>query len=372
MQVTPYYLSPGATLHIGRQGIEQEQTLCAAPADTLFSALLVAAMEGGCPPEVWGDAFGSAERAPFWLGSSFPYAGGVRFYPRPQVDLTAFGAPADQVKDLGRITHVSRGIWEQFVQGRPLGRHFPSDQNGGEGVSVQNGTLWLTRDEVSQLPVWMRQLGGPAVGRARPLRALKHLDVWKEDQMPRVTVDRLRQSSEIYYTGRVAYAPECGLWFPVAWRDAASPACEGLSWRSLFERALGLLADAGLGGDRSAGLGGFTWRAGATETWPQARPGAPMVTLSRYHPGLDELPAALQGDHIRYRLVSVAGYLSSPGRTALRRRRLWLIGEGSVLTATNPAGMGDLTDVRPVNSGIPHPVWRYGLAFPVPLEVRHA
>ena len=371
MRVTPYYLDLSATLHIGKQGIEQEQTMSTAPADTLFAALLVASMEGGCPPDVWGRAFASAQTAPLWLGSAFPYAGGVRFYPRPLVDMAGYGLGSVDAKGLRRIAYVSEDIWQRILSGHTLSAVYPNGDDSS-GAFLQDGLLWLTREEVDALPTWMRQTTGRAGGRARPLRALEHHAVWKDDQMPRVTVDRLQRGSEIYYTGRVAYASECGLWFPVAWRMADASACDSLTWRVLFERALSLLADAGLGGDRSAGLGGFTWRVGADEDWPAPQTGKAMVTLSRYHPSTQEMPTALQGDAVRYGLISVAGYLFSAGQAAQRRRRLWFVQEGSVVTTTDAQGMGDLTDVRPTVGEFPHPVWRYGLAFPVPLEVPHA
>lgn len=373
MQVTPYYLSPEATLHIGRQGIEQEQTLHHAPADTLFAALLAASLEAGCPPEAWGQAFALSREAPFWLGSAFPYAGGVRFYPRPQVNPATYGLQKSDPKRLRRIAYISQGVWEQLIQGRPLGSLFPDENAANEGAFLQGGALWLTREEADALPEEMRYLPGAAARRARPLRALSQVAIWREEQMPRVTVDRLQRGSDIYYTGRVAFAPGCGLWFPVAWRRPEAPAALGLPWRALFESALSLLADAGLGGDRSAGLGGFTWRQGGAEQWPDPLVGAPAVTLSRYHPRADdELTAALQGEAVRYRLTSVAGYLRSPAQAAQRRRRLWMLAEGSVVTVTDAAGMGDLTDVCPKVGAFPHPVWRYGLAFLAPLEVPHA
>ncbi len=372
MQVTPYYLSPSAMLHIGRQGIEQEQTLHHIPSDTLFAALLVAAMERGCAPEVWAAAFAGSGEAPFLLGSAFPYAGDVRFYPMPPLDLAAYGLPMRETKQLSKIAYVSQGIWEHILQGEPLEPLFPSEEKGSRGAFLQEKTLWLSADEVEHLPPAMRDLPGTGAPHARPLRALQRLAVWKASQMPRVTVDRWQRGSEIYYTGRVAFAEGCGLWFPMGWRRPEAVADGGRSWVETFDHALALLGDAGLGGERSAGLGGFTWRAGEPEVWPEPRQGAPAVTLSRYHPRESELPEALQGEAVRYRLTSVAGYLCSPQEPAQRRRRLWLVQEGSIVTAVEPDGMGNLTDVAPTVGQFSHPVWRYGLALLVPLEVPHA
>jgi len=370
VQVTPYYLEPGTMLHVGGRGIEQETTLPHAPSDTLYAALFVSAMESGTLPDRWAHAFADPQDAPFWLGSTWPFAGGVRFYPRPLVNLAGYGLPQVEIKRLRKIRYVSRAIWDLIVAGRSLAAYDPSSAKS-EAALLQGGALWLTREEAAALPDWMRLLPGTVRARSRPPLALERLDVFRDDQLPRVTVDRSQRGSEIYYTGRVAYAAGCGLWFPVAWRRVESPA-DGNLWREELEQALSILGDAGLGGERSAGLGAFRWHAGSDEAWQEAPRGAPMVTLSRYHPRATELPAAIEGAHVRYALDSVAGYLHSPGQPAQRRRRLWLVKEGSVLTTVDPQGMGDVCDVRPTVGDFGHPVWRYGLAFPVPLEVPRA
>lgn len=367
MQVIPYYLEPTTTWHIGRQGIEQEETRATPPSDTLYAALVTMAIEAGCPPGIWETAWAVPSRAPFWLGSAFPYAGGVRFYPMPQVDLVAYGLSTENIKPLRRIAFISEGIWHALRQGRPLNAFWPENEGG---AFLQEGTLWLSKEEVARLPETMRLLPGKA--RPRPLSALTHLLLWENAQMPRVTVDRLTNQSAIYYTGRVAYAQGCGLWFPVAWRQPDASAYGDMSWRALFEWLLTLLADAGLGGDRAAGLGGFAWHAGEPLTWPDPIEGQPAVTLSRYHPRSEELPQALAGETARYRLTSVAGYLNSAQSAAQRRRRLWLLEEGSIIIVTHPSGMGDVVDVKPNVGDFPHPVWRYGIAFPIPLEVHNA
>lgn len=370
MQVTPYYLELRTTLHVGGRGIEQESTLATPPSDTLYSALFVSALEGGSRAETWSAAFANPLDAPFWIGSAWPFAGEVRFYPRPLIDLSERGLSANEMKRLRRIAYVSEAIWDGVINGRSLAAFDPTAPDT-RGVLLQGGAFWLTLDEVNALPTSMQLAPGRSRPQGRPLSILERQRVFNSDQMPRVTVDRMQRGSEIFYTGRIAYADGCGLWFPVAWRKRRDES-DGLSWRARLERALSILGDSGLGGDRSAGLGAFQWRAGNDETWPDAQRGAPMVTLSRYHPRAAELPAAVEGEHVRYALSSVAGYLRSPGQPAQRRRRLWLIREGSVLTTVDPGGMGDVTDVRPSVGELGHPVWRYGLGFPVPLEVSHA
>ena len=369
-RVTYYHLQLRSGLHVGAQGIGLEDSLATVPSDTLFSALVAASLERHGAPGVWGAAFSDPQEAPFLLGSAFPYAGKVRFYPLPHLDLAALGLPEGiDIKALRRLRFISEGVWRRVVSGRSLADLSPAQ---GGGAFLQGGALWLAKDEIAALPGWMREMKRRGGQRSRPLEALPYLALCQVQRTPRVTIDRHSSASEIYYTGRVAFAPECGLWVPVAWLRPEAPFADGTPWRVAFEEALCVLGDLGLGGERSAGYGGFAWHAGGEEEWPQPAAGQPVVTLSRYHPRADELPAAFESSATRYQLVSVAGYLHSPGVASQRRRRLWLVAEGSVLTALPCRVMGDLTDVAPVVGNFPHPVWRYGLALPVPAEVAHA
>lgn len=366
-----YHLAFRSAVHIGERGIEQEETLHTVPSDTLYAALVSASASAGPPPEAWEGAFSNPIEASFLLGSAFPYAGGVRFYPLPMVDLAALGIGREDPKRLKGIAFVSEGIWRRILRGEPLARLFPRDEGESEGVFLQRGALWLSREEVTALPGAIRAVVGPAGGQhGRPMGALRHLEIYQTWRAPRVTVDRLQRGSAIFYTGRASFAPGCGLWFPVVWRRPEALAGEGVTWRAAFERALMLLADVGLGGDRAAGLGAFSWRIAGEEEWPDPPLGAPMALLSRYHPRSEEIPAAITGEAVRYRLGIVAGYLYSPGQSAQRRRSLRFLAEGSVLTALAQP-MGDVVDVRPKVGDFPHPVWRYGLALGAPLEVHN-
>jgi len=367
---TFYHLAPQAGLHLGERGVEQEETRVSAPSDTLYSALYAAWAEAHGGPSSWERLFGEPGEAPFLIGSAFPRAGAVRFYPLPRVNLSLYGIGAGSPKALKRLAYVSEGVWQRLASGQSLAPVDPL-ATGSAGALLQGGSLWLTRDEISALPPGIREVAGRAGRRrARPPEALQHVHIYRTHKAPRVTVSRVTQAGSIYHTGRCVFAPGCGLWFPVVWRQPGTAAQVDGPGRKALELALSLLCDAGLGGDRAAGLGACSWSAGAETAWQAVPPGQAGVLLSRYHPREGELPAAIQGPRVRYALTSVAGYLRSPQAVAQRRRRLWLFGEGSVLTATSEV-MGDVTDVRPLVGEFPHPVWRCGLALLAPLEVPH-
>jgi CRISPR-associated protein Csm4 len=197
------------------------------------------------------------------------------------------------------------------------------------------------------------------------------------EKAPRVTVDRLTNSSGIFYMGRLHFQTDCGFWFGLQWNQ---PDRLIEPWQQTVQQAVhqafDLLADVGLGGERSAGYGHFAWEPNDVFSLPDARPDRPFVTLSRYHPRPEELPQALRGERTAYRLVSIGGWLQAPGVKAQRRRRLLMIEEGSIVQAVGQPPWGDVQDVRPSyedpdfpaptnNDEFPHPIWRYGLACPV-------
>jgi CRISPR type III-A-associated RAMP protein Csm4 len=187
-------------------------------------------------------------------------------------------------------------------------------------------------------------------------------------------VDRQRNASNIFHTGRLTFSPGCGWWFGLAWlQPEQKVGHSGQTLAQRVEQTLNLLADTGLGGERAAGYGHFDCQQVGASQWDDPAPGQLFVTLSRYHPRPAELPTALQDNAVAYKLVSVGGWLNSPGADgqakAQRRRRLWLVAEGSVVRTVGNGPWGDVTDVRPVYPGagveFPHPIWRYGLACPV-------
>lgn len=373
-QLSVYSLQLRSALHVGQHGVGLEETRYHIPSDTLFAALVATWVQLGGRAETWCDPFprqDASGQPPFLISSAFPRAGGVRFYPMPQADLARLGvAVSERRKDLRRIAFVSEGIFRRIISGQPLASYLcEKDEDPRAGLFLQGGHLWLTRDEVPQLPEGMRSYrSADGAHRERPLRALWYAMVWAEDKVPRVTVDRTTSASNIFHTGRVSFSEGCGLWFGVCW---LAPESERAGHQRMFEQALHALADAGLGGERSAGYGAFTWKSQGTVDWPDPAPGQLYVTLSRYHPRSCETPASFTGEGTAYSLQAVAGYLQSPLLASQRRRRLRLVAEGSVLRAGDSPPFGDLVDVRPQVGNFPHPVWRYGLACPVKLEVPH-
>ncbi len=367
-ELTVYRLTFHSGFHLGARGVDLEESAEHIPSDTLFAALVDAALRTGGGVE---DFVAPCQRGDpsLLLTSAFPFAGSVLFFPMP-VPLDRWFGPEtlrNRSKELKKVRFVSEALFRRMLDGEQMDDWlFPEKEEAepARGVALQGGTLWLTAEETKGLPEEMRV-------RPNRLYALREHTVFRAHQVPRVTLDRMTSASNIFHAGRVSFFPGCGLWFGVQWRKDA-PAL-----RDLFLRALALLADDGLGGERTVGYGGFTWTEQKGLALHDPADGGLIWLLSRYHPHMPdsgppddprpgELPDALTGSP-GYALTAVAGWLRTWEGAAQRRRRLWLIAEGSLVRAVGPGPWGDLTDVRPryqnPDGDLPHPVWRYGFAL---------
>lgn len=379
-KLTLYHLHPNSGFHFGQRGVELERTGTHLPSDSLFSAVMTTAIQAGYEPDPLTDSFPKAEgrsvdEPPFLLTSLFPRAGEVRFYPALPLGLMLSPAAlqrlqqAHRMKEIKKVAYISEVLFETLCSGTKLDDYLPDQppQSDDRGIYLQGSSLWLSRAEVEQLPQAFRQVerGGQVA------KALQAATVWEIDVLPRVTVDRQRNTSNIFHAGRLNFGPDCGFWFGVEWRRPELQ-LQDKTLSQVFDTWLYLLSDSGMGAERNAGYGHFTWQKGGTKVLPDPQTNGLFVTLSRYHPQKNELSTILEDERIAYTLVSVAGWLQTftSNEAAQRRRRLWLFAEGSVLKMpASSQTLGDLVDVRPryEQKIFSHPVWRYGLALPVGL-----
>jgi CRISPR-associated protein Csm4 len=334
------WMITGDGFHFGEHGLGLEESRHHFPSDSLFAALVVrlAAWQGRAAVERWLQPFVDGA-PPFVLSSAFPFAGEVRFFPPPvRHSSTTSDASAKTLKKVG---YVSEKLFREQLAGASLAEMLPS--------AVKFGANLAHPDEAQFLPEEIRS---------------GKLPIWTVEKRPRVTLERNRPKSNLFHSGRVSYAPGCGLWFGVHWRQADEQT------RELFERLLAELADEGLGGERSAGFGRCAIRLGRGLELPEPSGGS-WATLSRYLPREDEI-AALSDPNASFSLARVGGWLDSPVRKGQRRRTVNLVQEGSVLGAVAHLPPGQVVDVRPSYASDPdplgHPVYRCGLALAVGLS----
>lgn len=336
MRLLEVQMKPKGAFHIGERGIGYEGALEFVPADTLFSAFCYNWTMLLGETEFRADLLPNGKpdwTPPFLISSAFPFAGSVRFYPKPHLP------PPEQSKRWKEVSWVSESVFEQWLSGKAI--------DSGKLLSIHDGSVVLEDDERDKLA---EDLG---------VRSVENLRLWSIQRIPRVALDIPTHASSLFHFGRLGFREGCGLFFLVRLlRDELT---------EKFLAVLRLMSDEGIGGDRTVGHG--TFEPEVSEGIPdffQPRPSQHFVTLSPIFPKPKEI-SSLLSDGCWYFLTVRSGWVGGVFATSLRRKTVRMLSEGSVLYGSADKVWGTMADVTPQDS--PHPVYRWGFAFPIPCEV---
>jgi len=324
--ITVYKLRFKAPLHIGTQGIGYETTDEIIHSDTIFSALMI----------LWHNFYNDSieeicQNPPFVVSSAFPFKCETYFFPKPKSRI-AKESEGDFIrgKKLKKVKYVSKNILENFLLGNEL------EFDGSD--TLQNGKFWVAKNELPRDEI-----------------------LFRDREVPRVTIDRVSNSSDIFYFSEIIFAEDSGLFFLVKFLKDG--------WQRKFEAVLRLLGDEGIGGDKHVAKGLFIVekRTDLIILAPQNPDG--VMNLSLYHPAKREIEAGLLND-ADYVLITRKGWIHSPGAMSLRRQSVRMLQEGSVLGCPNRQVYGDCPIVLEKNMdiGLSHNVYRYGIGFCLPLR----
>ena len=209
------------------------------------------------------------------------------------------GAEGGAAKTFKAVRFVSEEVFAALQRGEPT-------ETPGPPTMRLDGALWLTDGERGRAPE-------------------ERSSYWGVDVRPRVTLDRVSSSSQIYYAARLVFGAGAGWWLLVEYRDGAS--------RPGFERLLALAGETGIGGERSSGHGHFAIAAAEPFTPVALRDPDGLVLLSLHHPTMADLNADLLGEGAGYELLSRRGWVTSPARAGQLSRSVRMLAEGSCLPA---------------------------------------
>lgn len=366
MQALALNLVPQGAFHLGERGVGAEETTELAHADTLFSALCWA----------WRLLYGETSLTqelltpfrngspPFLLSSALPYAGPIRFWPRPA--WPPWEMSDEERRVFKRIRYVSTAIFRQVVA---------TQRPPGDPKLIQDGQLWLSADELNQLlptgldprrvTAFMRQKA--ALGEYEKPTQTEYAPpatrLWEVTEAPHVALDRVSSASEIFHVGDVHFAQGCGPYVLV--RFLADEA----AWWPRLLAAFRVMGDEGLGGRRSTGRGQFDLE--VEEISIPEGDGDRAVLLSLLNPRSSDETLRLLPDEpwVAYSLITRRGWVYSDQARNLWRKRVTMLAEGSVVARpADERPPGRLVSVLKEGDKVPHNVYRYGYGFLVPLK----
>lgn len=298
--------------------------------DTLYSALTLAFMELGLSEE-WLSATASSDggASAVRIASCFPFVDDVLFVAPPDT----MWPPQESLRIRWQSArYIPTTAVAQLLSGKAL----------VEEHWVVDGVSECLLPVIRNVPV------------SSPFRlALRS----------RAAVDRMGAGVEPFQIACLEFSRGAGIWTAFTF---ASAEVEAL-WAPRVEGALRLLADSGLGGERSSGWGRFEQPEFARgEIGPLLFGGryrAPEEVsgywlLSLFSPGAGDSVDWQQGS---YRVVTRTGRVDRSGD---KKRANQMVAEGSVLVAAGEL-QGTARNVAP--EGYAHPVYRAGFALALPI-----
>ena len=181
-----------------------------------------------------------------------------------------------------------------------------------------------------------------------------------------IGVDRLDAGRiDVHNTACLEFTRDCGVWMLVVFASEEAQA----QWEKPLRGALKLLADSGIGGERSRGWGRSSqpkWEAPVALNFQieTESPESAWWMLSLYAPAETDSVDWARG---HYSTVTRTGRTESPARWGELKSSTTMIAEGSVLFAAHSPN-GVVHDVAP--EGFPHAVYRAGFAVAIPIPWR--
>lgn len=321
-------------LHLGLGLDDYDDILPFLSSDAIKSALFANYLK------LFPDATSSDFFDAFRLSSAFPFFDDEVFFPKPMGSRVWVGASGEEdIKNRKRakgIQWLDKTLFEQCLHGQKVALD--------EGHITLSGQFAISNKEKSQK--WA------------------DLKAYVEEESERVTLSRIPSegdNSTPFYFARRYFHPQAGLFFLTdADKDFLT---------KVLVPALRLLADEGIGSDRSVGGGWFDFDPDrdisevSISTPDQA---GYSLTLGLYAPTKEEW-GRMDLDRSAYAWIKRGGFISSVSNQSLmnlRKRSIYMFSEVSAIRHDGAALGGALhnlkPDSRPDLDAEMHDVWREG------------
>ncbi|MCS7244233.1 MAG: type III-A CRISPR-associated RAMP protein Csm4 [Candidatus Calescibacterium sp.] len=170
-----------------------------------------------------------------------------------------------------------------------------------------------------------------------------------EDERPRVSIDRITNSSNIYYISYYYLSNDSGMWFFLQ----VNPEVE-----KEVVTTIKVLGDEGIGGERTYGFGLF-YPTFEEYKLPNVEDQSLFINLSLTNPTKEEIASIKY-----YSIKTRKGYIYSPYISGIKHKEINVLEEGSVF---NSEIKGRAIDVTPKNFS-KHKVYKFYTAFCLPVS----
>ncbi|MCX7974433.1 MAG: type III-A CRISPR-associated RAMP protein Csm4 [Candidatus Aminicenantes bacterium] len=351
-------LKPKSSFHLGERERWLEGSKIHFPADTLFSALCQAHQLLYGEVDTFINGFLKGE-PPFLLSSAFPFWHGDYFFPLPKSKFIKPEEGRILKESLKEALNVNRNRVTQEINPKDIKKiqfvNLPSLRLLLSGLSLFDLILKAAQDpNLKTIPLLF---SWPFKEKNQSQWPSKKTP-WIIENVPRVALSRFSNhpGENFFHFGRIFYAPDASLFCLL---EIKLP-----EWENKIKALFYLLADEGIGGDRTCGQGLLEKPEFDEIELPETEDAQWLYSLSPYFPAENEYSGLAQSF---YELEERKGYIFSPFGRTLRRRSIRIFTEGSVFPR-NVERRGKLVDVTP-EAFKAHRVYRYSLLFALPCQM---
>lgn len=337
-----HFTSP---LHLAKGKSEYDSSEDILHSDTLKSALAVCALQLGIINEV--ESFLNT----FKISSAFPFFKEELFFPKPnflnpETQLFTFEndekQKVKQRKKVKKIKWIGKEYFEKLLQGKP--DIFVVDDN-------RNETFFSPKIK-------------------------KDDKIYISETQERVQISRVLgegEDTQPYYVDRLYFDKDAGLFFLLETKDK--------DIIKKIENCLKLLGDNGLGTDKNVGNGQFSFSKENLDL-PMIDNANYQINLSLYCPDNEELKEIKsKKENLSYTLLKRGGWLASPenpDHISLRKKSIFMFGEGSIFPKNNKDLEGKMVDLKPENEklkemkvSINHKIYRDGRSIFLGMKIKN-
>ncbi|MDI9358634.1 MAG: type III-A CRISPR-associated RAMP protein Csm4 [Phycisphaerales bacterium] len=311
--------------------------------DTLKSALLVQAFQVGLSKEKATDFLDA-----FTISSAFPFYNNHLFFPKPCLKLPI---NQDERNDDNESKNNKKFKKIAFIEAESFFAILNSKQlNGRKDEFYDKSGKFLFHTQQNS----------------------KDIIIYKEEEVQHARINGVENSMP-YFTSHLRFTEGAGLFFLVHWNSD--------DYKKIFESALALLGDTGLGAYKTVGHGKFSFKqdekdfTGLTPTTANA-----LCNLSLYIPSKEEAEELKKDDHkniLSYNLVKRGGYITyaeDSSKTSWRKKSIFSFAEGSIFP--HESLKGECADLKPcpdlkTNDAVTHAIYRDGRALFIPVFINN-